>query len=135
MELSPYKAAYVQEGWQRAVGSSGTARSLASVAEANGWGDGTITPAALSAINAAVLAAGSLDRLKLEGLSDDRKPVFVGGLIAMQAVFAALDIDRMFISDGALREGLVYNWIDRSEHDDIRRATVQRALSGLLQRL
>ncbi len=130
LELSPYKAAYLQEGWHRAVGSSGTARSLASVAEANGWGDGTITPAALSAINAAVLDAGSIERLKIAGLSDDRKPVFVGGLIAMQAVFAALQIDRMFISDGALREGLVYDWIDRSEHDDIRRATVQR-----LQRL
>ncbi|HUN00166.1 MAG: exopolyphosphatase [Halothiobacillus sp. 24-54-40] len=130
LELSPYKAAYLKSGWVQAQGSSGTARSLANVAKANGWGDGTITAAGLQRILAAVLAAGSVEKLKLQGLSDDRKPVFVGGLIAMQAVFDALKIDHMLVSDGALREGLVYDWLDRSDHDDIRLATVQR-----LQRL
>lgn len=126
LELSPYKAAYRKLGWSRAVGSSGTARSLAAVAEANGWGDGRITESALNRIHEAVVKAGSLDKLELDGLTDDRKPVFVGGLIAMQAVFAALNIEHMYISDGALREGLVYDWLDRSDHDDIRVATVQR---------
>ena len=130
LELSPYKGAYLKSGWVQAQGSSGTARSLANVAKANGWGDGTITQAGLAKIHDAVLTAGSVDRLKLQGLSDDRKPVFVGGLIAMQAVFAALKIEHMLVSDGALREGLVYDWVDRSDHDDIRKATVQR-----LQRL
>lgn len=126
LELSPYKAAYRKLGWSRAVGSSGTARSLAAVAEANGWGDGRITESALNRIHEAVVKAGSLDKLELDGLTDDRKPVFVGGLIAMQAVFAALSIEHMYISDGALREGLVYDWLDRSGHDDIRVATVLR---------
>lgn len=126
LELSPYKAAYRDVGWARAVGSSGTARSLAAVAEANGWGDGSITAEGLAQIHAAVLKAGSLEKLDLAGLSEDRKPVFVGGLIAMQAVFSALEVERMHISDGALREGLVYDWLDRSDHDDIRAATVQR---------
>ncbi len=130
LELSPYKAAYLKAGWAQALGSSGTARSLATVAKANGWGDGSITDEGLRKIHTAVLAAGSVEKLKLSGLSDDRKPVFVGGLIAMQAVFAALKIDQMLVSDGALREGLVYDWLDRSDHDDIRLATVQR-----LQRL
>lgn len=126
LELSPYKAAYRRLGWARAVGSSGTARSLAAVEEANGWGDGRITVSGLAQIHAAVVKAGSLEKLDLAGLTEDRKPVFVGGLIAMQAVFSALGIEHMYVSDGALREGLVYDWLDRSDHDDIRVATVLR---------
>jgi len=130
LELSPYKMAYLKAGWAQAIGSSGTARALATVIKANGWGTGSITTEGLDKIHAVVLKAGSLSELKLSGLSDDRKPVFVGGLIAMQAVFAALKIDQMLVSDGALREGLVFDWLDRDDHDDIRIATVRR-----LQRL
>jgi len=126
IELSPYKAEYRQAGWQRAVGSSGSARALAAVAVANGWSDSGITRSSLAQIRKEILRAGSIDDLDLEGLSDERKPVFVGGFIAMQAVFAALKIEQMFISDGALREGLVYDWLDREAHDDISQATVKR---------
>lgn len=130
LELMSYQRAYREMGWARAVGSSGTARSLATVAEANGWGDGSLTLASLDAIRKAVLKAGSLDKLSLDGLSDDRKPVFVGGLVAMRAVFEALGIERMAISDGALREGLIYDWVERQDFDDVRDLTV-----GRLQRM
>lgn len=130
LELMSYQRAYRDMGWARAVGSSGTARSLATVAEANGWGDGGLTLEGLDAIRRAVLKAGSLDKLSLDGLSDDRKPVFVGGLVAMRAIFEALGIERMAISDGALREGLIYDWIERESFDDVRDLTV-----GRLQRM
>ena len=130
LELMSYQRAYREMGWARAVGSSGTARSLATVAEANGWGDGSLTLAGLDEIRKAVLKAGSLDKLSLTGLSDDRKPVFVGGLVVMRAVFEALGIERMAISDGALREGLIYDWVEREDFDDVRDLTV-----GRLQRL
>jgi exopolyphosphatase/guanosine-5'-triphosphate,3'-diphosphate pyrophosphatase len=130
LELMSYQRAYRQMGWSRAVGSSGTARSLATVAEANGWGDGSLTLAALDSIRRAVLKAGKHDKLSLAGLSEDRRPVFVGGLVAMRAIFEALGIERMAISDGALREGLIYDWIDRDDFDDVRDLTV-----GRLQRM
>ncbi|HER34865.1 MAG: exopolyphosphatase [Halothiobacillaceae bacterium] len=130
LELMSYQRAYRDMGWERAVGSSGTARSLAAVAEANGWGDGSLTLAGLDAIRDAVLKAGKLGKLSLDGLSEDRKPVFVGGLVAMRAVFEALGIERMAISDGALREGLIYDWTDRLGNDNIRDLTV-----GRLQRM
>ncbi|WP_066185070.1 MULTISPECIES: exopolyphosphatase [unclassified Guyparkeria] len=126
LELMSYQRAYREMGWERAVGSSGTARSLAAVAEANGWGDGGLTLKGLDAIRDAVLKAGKLGKLSLDGLSEDRKPVFVGGLVAMRAVFEALGIERMDISDGALREGLIYDWVERQGFDDIRDLTVSR---------
>lgn len=126
IELSPYKEEYRKAGWQRAVGSSGSARALAAVAVANGWSESGITRESLAQIRKEIVRVGHIDELELEGLSDERRPVFVGGFVAMQAVFAALKIERMAISDGALREGLVYDWLDRDEHDDIRRATVKR---------
>jgi exopolyphosphatase/guanosine-5'-triphosphate,3'-diphosphate pyrophosphatase len=130
LELMSYQRDFRRMGWQRAVGSSGTARSLAAVAEANGWSDGALTLDALDAIRKAVLKAGRENRLALDGLSEDRRPVFVGGLVAMRAVFEALGIEEMAISDGALREGLIHDWIEREAVDDVRDLTVQR-----LQRL
>lgn len=130
LELMSYQRAYRELGWARAVGSSGTARSLAAVAKANGWGDGTLTMEGMDSIRKAVLKAGRLDKLSLDGLSDNRKPVFVGGMVAMRAIFEALGIEQMAISDGALREGLIYDWVKREDFDDVRDLTV-----GRLQRL
>lgn len=126
LELMRYRRAYRKMGWERAVGSSGTARSLAAVAKANGWSDGSLTLDGMNQIRKAVLKAGRLDKLSLDGLSDDRKPVFVGGLVAMRAIFEALGIEQMAISDGALREGLIYDWVKRDGVDDVRERTVAR---------
>ncbi|HHO70540.1 MAG TPA: Ppx/GppA family phosphatase, partial [Halothiobacillus sp.] len=126
LELRPYELAYRHRGWVRAVGSSGSARSLAAVATANGWSNGEITRDALQRIRKAVIKAAHIDKLRLEGLSEERQPVFVGGLVVMQAVFDALQIDRMQVSDGALREGLIYDWLGREKQDDVLAATVAR---------
>lgn len=79
-----------------------------------------------------MIDAGHVDKLKLAGLSDERKPVFAGGLAVLIATFEALKIDRMYVSDGALREGLIYDRLERYQHDDIRDKTV-RALQQRFQ--
>jgi exopolyphosphatase/guanosine-5'-triphosphate,3'-diphosphate pyrophosphatase len=42
----------------------------------------------------------------------------------LSAVFEALEIERMQVSQGALREGLLYDLIGRIRHEDTREATV-----------
>ncbi|MFP4155933.1 MAG: exopolyphosphatase [Halothiobacillaceae bacterium] len=126
LELAPFEKAFRHRGWVRALGSSGSARSLGAVSAANGWSDGTITVDSLAEIRKAILKAGRLDKLDLQGLSQERRPVFVGGFVVMQAVFEALRIDEMHISDGALREGLIYDWLGREKQDDVRSTTVRR---------
>jgi exopolyphosphatase/guanosine-5'-triphosphate,3'-diphosphate pyrophosphatase len=120
LELRPVKRFYSSLGWQNAIGASGTIKAISKVSEQMGWSDAGITTESLKKIGKAMLAAGDIENLKLKGLSDERLPVFPGGVIVLSAVFEALKIDRMLVSDGSLREGLLYDQIDRIGHDDIR---------------
>jgi exopolyphosphatase/guanosine-5'-triphosphate,3'-diphosphate pyrophosphatase len=52
--------------------------------------------------------------------------VFVGGAAVLAGVFEGLGIKQMEVSDGALREGAIYDLIGRIRHQDIRDHTVDR---------
>ena len=125
LEVRPVENHYRQLEWSHAVGASGTAKALARISEANGWTTSGITLASLEKLRAALIDAGSVDKLKIDGLSEERAPVIAGGLVVMRAVFKALEIDHMSVSDGALREGLMYDMLGRREHDDVRALTLQ----------
>jgi exopolyphosphatase/guanosine-5'-triphosphate,3'-diphosphate pyrophosphatase len=64
--------------------------------------------------------------VKLAGLKADRIPVLPGGLSIMLGVFAELDLDRMDVTDGALRLGVLYDLLGRSHHEDMRTVTVDQ---------
>ncbi|MBE0438402.1 MAG: exopolyphosphatase [Gammaproteobacteria bacterium] len=113
-------------GWIEAVGASGTIRSVANIAKENGWSDdGLITPDALDALIDVMIASGHSDNLDIAGLSPERKNVIAGGVCILRAAFDRLKIERMIVSDGALREGLLYDLLGRIRHDDERDRTVQ----------
>ncbi|MGF1790189.1 exopolyphosphatase [Photobacterium profundum] len=114
---------YRKFGWDKAVGSSGTIKAIREVLIANGYSDGVITSKRLNQLIEQVLSFKTTEDLDLLGLTDDRKPVFAAGLAILSAVFSALNIDEMIYSDGALREGLLYEMEDRFRHSDIRTRT------------
>jgi exopolyphosphatase/guanosine-5'-triphosphate,3'-diphosphate pyrophosphatase len=72
-----------------------------------------------------VLKHKSFDALSLPGLSEERKAVFVPGLAILCGVFDALAIKELRLSDGALREGVLYEMEGRFRHQDIRSRTAQ----------
>lgn len=96
-----------------AIGSSGTARALAAMIKTLNGGDEVITPAGLAALRQSFLAAGSVERLKLKGLRPDRAAVIAGGYAIMTAIFDAFDITQMHVTRAALREGVLYELLDR----------------------
>ena len=51
--------------------------------------------------------------------------MYAGGLAILIAVFESLSIDSMTVSDGALREGLLYDMLGRINHEDVRYRSVQ----------
>jgi len=129
VELRPVRRMFRSGQWQAAVGSSGTIKAIEKVAAANGWCDQGISRAALKKMRKALLSAGHIDELRLDGLSDDRRPVLAGGVAVLSAVFKALDIEIMQVSDLALREGLLYELVGHNVHHiDIRESTVKAVM-------
>ncbi|MBI5039742.1 MAG: exopolyphosphatase, partial [Gammaproteobacteria bacterium] len=111
-------------GWQAAVGASGTIRTVRDILVEQGWSEQGITLQGLRKLRKAMFDAGQIDKLKLKGLPDDRRPVLAGGVAILNATFDALRIERMLIAQGALREGLLYDLLGRIQHDDVREAAV-----------
>jgi exopolyphosphatase/guanosine-5'-triphosphate,3'-diphosphate pyrophosphatase len=123
LELEPVEAQFRAKGRQ-VYGSSGTIRVIGTVVREAGWSSDAITSEALARLQAAVLEAGNVRRLRLSGLNEERAPVFAGGVAILLAVFAALGIETMRVSESALREGLLYDLVGRVRHTDIRGRSV-----------
>ncbi|MFH4246958.1 exopolyphosphatase, partial [Acinetobacter baumannii] len=71
----------------------------------------------------------NISEIDFEGLREDRRAVLPAGLAILYAVFEVLEIEHLAYSDGALREGVMYDLLGRFKHEDIRDRSVQ-ALMG-----
>ncbi len=124
-ELQAIAHPYREAGWEEAVGSSGSAKALVEILVQNGYSDGGITREGLDRLRTALLRAGSVDKLDLAGLRADRLPVLLGGFSIMSAVFKEFGLEQMVFSEGALRQGVLYDLLGRYHHHDLRDATVE----------
>ncbi|MEN8179990.1 MAG: exopolyphosphatase [Pseudomonadota bacterium] len=124
VQIRPVREQYKHGGWSQAIGSSGTIKAIRKVVIEEGWCEAGITREALEKLVDRMIAAGSLEKLTLKGLTDERKPVFPGGVAVLLATFKNLGIKHMQVSYEALREGLIYDMIGRIRHEDARERTV-----------
>lgn len=104
---------YPRSQWDRAYGASGTIGAVADALEANGWPAGRITRESLDWLLEKLVKAQSPDHLRLEGIREDRRPVIGGGLAVLRAVFDLLQIEEMHAAQGALRQGALFDLLDR----------------------
>jgi len=124
--LRAIQKTYRDLGWDAAIGASGTIRCVANIVKEEGWAiDGRITLESLEKLIDAMVDAGHMNVLKVDGLSAERRAVLPGGVAILHASFEQLKIKQMTVSDGALREGLLYDLIGRISHDDERDRTVK----------
>ena len=128
-EIAPVRLDYLETGWEQCVGTSGSIRSISKVLLANEMTDGSITDKALKLLLDKLLNFKLIDKIKLDGLSSERKQVFIGGVVVLNAVFNALKLKQMTASDGALREGLMLDIVGRIKHKDIRETSVMHLAS------
>ncbi|MEY4495896.1 MAG: hypothetical protein RL744_960 [Pseudomonadota bacterium] len=139
-EIQVISGAYLKSGWKQVIGSSGTARALAELISDNNFnshGDGLtmgrvngssglITRDGLKAMKKHLLKYDHVSKVEMVGLKDDRRAVWPGGLAIMIAVFDELGIESMEVTDAALRIGVLYDLLGRSQHDDMRFVTVEQ---------
>ncbi|MGV8804177.1 MAG: exopolyphosphatase [Polaromonas sp.] len=128
--LDEAAALYRAETWDVAYGSSGTIGAVGEVLSAAGWPAGVITRDGLDWLLERLLKAQSAERLKLDGIKEDRRAVIGGGLSVLRAVFELLGIKEMQAAQGALRHGVLYELVDgdapRPQAHDARELSVQR---------
>ncbi|QWE11508.1 Ppx/GppA phosphatase family protein [Polynucleobacter sp. es-EL-1] len=140
-EIQVISGAYLKSGWKQVIGSSGTARALADLIAENNFNgqqsegltmgrvngaSGLITRDGLRAMKKHLLKYDNISQVELAGLKDDRRSVWPGGLAIMIAVFDELGIESMEVTDAALRVGVLYDLLGRSQHDDMRFVTVEQ---------
>ncbi len=124
-KLEAIASKYRKKGWDIALGSSGTIKAIQEVLIGLGFDDGLITAKRLDKLIETLCEFDSIDDIQLDGLTDDRKPVFAAGVAILAAIFEDLRIEQMFFSDGALREGLLYEMEERFVRSDIRMRTTE----------
>ena len=130
LELMGIEYSLRRLGWQEAVGASGTIRAVGLAIQAAGLGNGEINPEGLAWLKRKLFKLGDVEKLDLDGIKPDRRPIFPAGLAITEAIFEALDLTRMTHSEGALREGVLYDLLGRHHHEDVR----ERTLSALMER-
>ncbi|MEP6898248.1 MAG: Ppx/GppA phosphatase family protein [Rhodanobacter sp.] len=122
--LQQFSEDYLESGWQDVYGSSGTAKSIGAVVQAMKFSDDGITPASLASLRDALIEQGQVGLLKLPGLAEDRAPIIAGGVVILEAAFAALGIQRMHVCESSMREGLLWDLLGRAGGSDPRTASI-----------
>ncbi len=124
-ELENIYTGYKSTGWQQAVGTSGTIKTIKDIVSGLGWHPHVIRLEHLEKLQQLLAGVEHCDALDLPGLTEDRKQLLAPGLAILLASFRMLGIDEMVYVDAALREGVLYEMSDRLQHQDIRQHTIQ----------
>lgn len=128
-EVTSISALYKKRGWKTAIGCSGSIRAASNALAANELGN-NITLPGLYRLRDLVLAQKVQSELNIAGVKADRIRVFPAGLAILIGLFEELGIDSMTYSDGALREGALYELAGHNGGGDVR----QRSVSALQSR-
>jgi exopolyphosphatase / guanosine-5'-triphosphate,3'-diphosphate pyrophosphatase len=124
VELEPVQEAFLKRGWERSFGSSGTVRAIADSIHEIDPAATAITADGLVELMTLLKHAGHVRELPLESITDERRPVFPGGVAILTEIFETLEIEEMRVADGALRDGLLYDMVGRLTDEDPRERTV-----------
>jgi len=125
LELEPIYLQFTEKHWDYVIGASGTARAAINLVRTMGWSNDALTPESLDKLKVHLEDYGSLDNISLPGLSEDRARILPAGIAIMVAFFKLFQVKEMYYTDGALREGLLYDYLDRLENRDIRYLTIK----------
>ncbi len=119
---------YRPAAWDVAYGASGTVGAIAEILGYAGYESDRINRKSLKWLRSELIRAKHVDKLTMDGLKEDRKPVIGGGLSVLLAVFDLLEIEEMQVASGALRHGLLYGMAEQDRHDmvDLRKNAIER---------
>ncbi|PNK60423.1 exopolyphosphatase [Psychrobacter sp. FDAARGOS_221] len=126
-EILRISRSYQKAGWSSVTGSSGTIKAVRNVLVSKGWADDQerITYEGVKKLQQHLLKIGRVEDIELEGVKEHRKAVFPAGVAVLRAAMKVLGIETIAYSDGALREGVMYDMLGRFASEDVRDRSVQ----------
>ncbi|WXL25526.1 exopolyphosphatase [Ectopseudomonas mendocina] len=130
LELMGIENALRRITWEEAVGASGTIKAVGLAIKAAGLGNGEVNTQGLAWLKRKLFKAGDVEKIDLDGIKPDRRTIFPSGLAILEAIFDACDLEHMSHSEGALREGVLYDLLGRYQHEDVR----ERTLTSFMER-
>ena len=95
------------DGSDVCIGSSGTLKALAAVSALQEDGMAYLDLVSMAKIELKLLAFDHLDDIRLDGLRPDRGEVLPAGYAILKGIMLGLNLDRIYFSTGALREGVL----------------------------
>lgn len=123
-ELLSIRRDYRRLGWHSSVGASGTVKAARQACLALGFSNELITRDALERLCAYLIEQEQVERIEIDGVKQERCAVLPAGVAILSAIFESLDVKAMSFSDGALREGVLYDMAGRLRHEDVRERTI-----------
>jgi exopolyphosphatase / guanosine-5'-triphosphate,3'-diphosphate pyrophosphatase len=118
---------YGPSHWDIAYGSSGTVGAVADILMGKGYPAGVISREGLQWLYESLIRAGHMDKVTLPGLKEDRRAVIGGGIAILRSIFELLDLKELIVADGALRQGLLFDLLEREDAvTDVRSASIAR---------
>jgi exopolyphosphatase / guanosine-5'-triphosphate,3'-diphosphate pyrophosphatase len=126
LEIAPVKTFFPDAPAIEAIGTSGTILATAAVARSLGMVEASdLTRDAVERLIERVLEFDDAANLVLPGLPEARAEVWPGGLAILVELLDVLGVERLRVSDGALREGLLYDQLGRLTHEDARERSIE----------
>lgn len=125
-EVLAINGQYQKQGWSSVIGSSGTIKAVRNVLVAEGWADEQerVTYEGVKKLEKLLIKIGDVNDIDLEGVKEHRKAVFPAGVAVLRAAMKVLGIETIAYSDGALREGVMYDMLGRLASEDVRDRSV-----------
>lgn len=124
-EIESVRKIYLKAGWKIAYGTSGTIRTIADLLQPKDGG-AVITAGSLTWLSSEILENKAL----LNSIPALRRSVLPAGIAILKAIFDQMKLDKLYVGDGALKEGLMFDIIGRLSDHDSRSDTV----SGLQEK-
>ena len=131
-EVLAISGQYQKTGWTSVIGSSGTIKAVRNVLVSKGWANEQecITYEGVEKLEKLLITIGDVNDIELEGVKEHRKAVFPAGVAVLRATMKVLGIETLAYSDGALREGVMYDMLGRFASEDVR----DRSVMALIKR-
>jgi exopolyphosphatase / guanosine-5'-triphosphate,3'-diphosphate pyrophosphatase len=112
-------------GWKYVAGTSGTIKAIVKIINIQQQIPHAITLNDLNTLKKQCLKYNHVEELTIDGLKESRRSVICAGLAILIAVMETLNINSLEYCQYALREGVLFELLENSQHNNVRLRTIE----------